>query len=57
MYILQIAEQWMMFNRIHEDATLQMDLNKARKDIGTVLLTNSSNCCSFFCDAFLFLSL
>ena len=43
MYILQIAEQLVMFNRIDEDTILQMDLNKARRDIGTVLLTNSSS--------------
>ena len=57
MYIWQIAEQLIMFNRIYEDAILQMDLNKARRDIGTALLTNSSNCCNYFCNAFLFLSL
>ena len=53
MYILQIAEQSIMFNRIDEDTILQMDLNKARRDIGTALLTN----CIYFCNAFLFLSL
>ena len=56
MYILQIAEQLIMFNRVDEDTILQMDLNKARRDIGTALLTNSSNCICF-CNAFLFLSL
>jgi len=56
MYILQIAEQLIMFNRIDEDTILQMDLNKARRDIGTALLTNLSDCI-YFCNAFLFLSL
>ena len=28
MYILQIAEQLIMFNRIYEDAILQMDIKQ-----------------------------
>jgi len=51
---LQIAEQLILFNRIDEDAILQMDLNKTRRDIGTMLLTNSNNFCIYFCNAFLF---
>ena len=43
MYYTQIAEQLLNFNRIDEDAILQMNMKKARIDIGTALLTNSSN--------------
>ncbi|XP_065893114.1 uncharacterized protein [Dysidea avara] len=38
---LKIAEQLLNFNRIDEDAILQMNMKKARIDIGTALLTNS----------------
>jgi len=43
-----------MFNKIYEDAILQMDLNKARRDIGIALQTNSSNCCIYFVMHFYF---
>ncbi|XP_065888609.1 uncharacterized protein [Dysidea avara] len=45
---LKIAEQLLNFNRIDEDAILQMNMKKARIDIGTALLTNSidmTECC------------